>query len=87
MTRIEIDNLIWDEWNIEHVKKHDLTKIKVEKAVLNIKAFRYGYKGRIILICELKSILISIVVDRKAEGKYYVVSARSADRKEIKLIR
>lgn len=85
MTRIEINNLIWDEWNLEHVKKHSLTKRIVEKAILNIKAFKYGYKGRIVLICELNSKSISIIVDRKVEGKYYVVTARSADRKERKL--
>lgn len=85
MTRIEIDSLIWNKWNIEHVKKHGLTKRKVEISISNIKAFRYGYKGRIILICELKNKLISIVVDRKSEGKYYVVTARSADRKEREL--
>jgi len=85
MTRIEINNLIWNEWNIEHVKKHGLTKKTVEKAILDIKSFRYGYKGRIILICKLKDKLISIVVDRKIEGKYYVITARSSDKKERKL--
>lgn len=87
MTRIEINNLIWNEWNVEHVKRHGLTKNKIEKAILNIKSFKYGYKGRIILICEMNGNLISIVVDRKLEGKYYVVTARIADRKERKLIK
>lgn len=86
MTRIEINNLIWDEWNLEHVKKHSLTKRVVEKAILNVKAFRYGYKGRIILICDLRETLISIIVDRKADGKYYVVTARIAGKEERKLI-
>lgn len=86
MTRIKLDSLIWNEWNTEHVLKHGLTKKKVEKAILNIKTFRYGYKGRIILICELNNKFVSIVIDRKVEGKYYVVTARSSDRKERKLI-
>lgn len=86
MTRIEINNLIWDKWNIEHIKKHSLTKKIIEKAILNIKAFRYGYRGRIILICKFKNKFISIIVDKKEVGKYYVATARSADKKERKLI-
>lgn len=85
MTRIKINNLIWDEWNLEHVKKHGLSKKIVEKAILNIRAFRYGYKRRIILICDLKDNVISIVVDRKADGKYYVASARISSRRERKI--
>ncbi|HCR35517.1 hypothetical protein A2130_02790 [Candidatus Woesebacteria bacterium GWC2_33_12] len=85
MTRIEINNLVWNDWNVEHVKKHGLTKRIIENAILNIKAFRYGYRARIVLICEFKGNFISIVVDRKTEGKYYIVTARSADRKERKL--
>lgn len=86
MTRIEINSLIWDKWNVEHIKKHSLTKKIIEEAILNIKAFRYGYRGRIILICIFGNKFISIVIDKKEEGRYYVVTARSADKKERKLI-
>lgn len=85
MTKIEIGNLIWNESNLEHLKKHSLTKIDVEKSILNVKAHKQGYKGRIILICEYKNKYISVVIQKKFLGKYYVVTARYSDRKERKL--
>ena len=32
MTKIAIEQLIWDEWNREHIKKHNVTQQEVEEA-------------------------------------------------------
>lgn len=86
MTRIELNKLIWEDWNVKHVlDRHSLSKKDVEKAISNTIAHRHGYKGRVILICKLKNKFISIVIDKKWTGQYYVVTARPADKHERKL--
>ena len=40
MTKIKIEQLIWDEWNKEHIKKHKVAVSEVEEAVQNINAHR-----------------------------------------------
>jgi len=47
MTRIKISQLIWDEWNIEHLKKHKVEKQEVEESIEKVHAHRKGYKDRI----------------------------------------
>ena len=36
MTRIVIKKLIWDEWNREHIKKHNVAVDEAEEAVANL---------------------------------------------------
>lgn len=86
MTRIKLENLIWDLWNIDHIKKHNVTKIEVEEAITNIISYRTGYKGRIILTGKSGKRLISVVIFPKQARAYYIVTARDADRKERKLV-
>lgn len=86
MTEIKIDALIWDKWNITHIKKHSVTRKRVEIAIRNIRAHRQGYRGRIVLIGKSGRRLISVIVVKKQLGKYYVVTARDADKKERRLI-
>ena len=52
MTKINISQLLWDEYNLEHIKKHNVTKVKVEEAIININAHREGYLKRIFFIGE-----------------------------------
>ena len=88
MTRIELNRLIWENWNVKHIlDRHSLSKKDIEKAILDVRAHRYGYKGRVVLICKLKKRLISIIIDKKQTGQYYVVTARPADKKERKLVK
>ena len=87
MTKIRLDYLIWKEWNAEHfIKKHSVTKKNVEEAILNVKAHKYGYLGRIILFGESEGKIFAVIVARKTVGKYFVVTARPARRDERKLI-
>lgn len=86
MTRIHLRSLIWDEWNKEHIKKHNLSTKEVEGAITNIVVHRKGYKSRIILIGRSGKRLISVIVAKEKAKKYYVVTARDADRKEKSLV-
>lgn len=85
MTKIRIDQLIWESWNEIHVKKHGVSRADVERGISHVRAFKYGYRGRIVLICKIGDKFVSVILDKKSEGKYYVVTARVASRKERRI--
>ncbi len=87
MTKIKISQLIWDEWNTEHIKKHNVTIAEVKEAIQNINAHRKGYAGRILLIGRAGKRTLAIVVVPKENSKYYPVTVRDADKKERRLVR
>lgn len=86
MTRIKIEQLIWDKWNIDHIKKHKVSQKEVEEAIINVKAYRKGYDGRMILIGRSGSRILSVITSREKLNKYYVITCRDADKKERGLI-
>lgn len=86
MTKIKISQLIWDEWNTEHIKKHNVTIAEVKEAIQNINAHRKGYAGRILLIGRAGKRTLAIVMAPKENSKYYPVTVRDADKKERRLL-
>ena len=82
MSKISLLKLIWDDWNTEHIKKHSLSREEVEEAIQNINAHRKGNNGRILLIGRSGTRILSIVLGQKMEQKYYVITARDANKKE-----
>ena len=86
MTKIILSQLIWDSWNREHIKKHNVAVEVVEEAVSNLLAHRMGHDGKIVLIGRSDKRLIAMIIAHEEGNKYYVVTARDADRKERKLV-
>ncbi len=86
MTRIKIKKLVWDSYNIEHIKKHGVFKDEAEVAVDNIITHKKAKKGRYIAIGRSGSRLISLVVRRVTTGMYYVATARDSSKKERRLV-
>lgn len=86
MSKIKIERLVWDEWNKEHIKKHQVTQQEIEEAILKIVAHRKGYSGRTILIGRSGKRIVSIIVSKERRNAYYVVTARDADKKERRLV-
>ncbi len=82
MTRIIIKELVWDEWNIEHIKKHNVVQDEVESVARNIIAHKKVKKGRYLIIGRVGSRIISVAVNRKGVGIYYPVMARDSAKKE-----
>ncbi|MEI8067997.1 MAG: BrnT family toxin [Candidatus Shapirobacteria bacterium] len=82
-----IRELIWDDWNVEHIKKHNVCVIEVEEACFKlIKSFK-SYQNRLIILGETKNNrLLTLVLIKKSEENYYVVTARDMSRKERRLI-
>ena len=85
MTGIKIKEIVWDDWNKEHIKKHDLTVEEVECAVSNFLGHKNGNKGRYILIGRSGKRLLSIIIKRIDKCVYYIVTARDSDKKERRI--
>lgn len=86
MTRIVVKKLIWDEYNIEHIRKHDVTKDEVEEIASNIIAHEKAKQGRYLVIGRAGSRILSVFLNRKGVGIYYPVTARDAAKKERKKV-
>jgi uncharacterized DUF497 family protein len=82
MTKIKVSQLIWDRWNTEHIKKHNVTKAEVEKAVANAKTHMLVKQGRILLIGRVGKRILSVILNQEEKHSYYVVTARDAAKKE-----
>lgn len=84
MTRIVIKKLVWDEYNTEHIKKHNVTIEEVERVG---KAFIYHRKthtGRYLAVGRVGKRIITVIIRREVIGRYYAVTARDASKKERK---
>ncbi|MBI2330247.1 hypothetical protein HYU94_02570 [Candidatus Daviesbacteria bacterium] len=86
MTKIVIKKLIWDEYNIEHIKKHEVAQAEVEEVAKNIVGHKQSKLGRYLIIGRTGPRIISVAVSRKAIGIYYPVTARDASKKERKIV-
>lgn len=84
---IKIEELIWDNWNIEHIGRHRVRVAEIEEACDQpVKAFK-SYKDRLIILGKTKnSRLLTIVLVKQGKKIYYVVTARDMSRKERKFI-
>lgn len=82
MTRIIVKQLIWDDVNKEHIKKHDVSKEQVEEVGKNQLAHKKGHSGRYIIIGRSGARILSVVIRRIKTGIYYPVTARDADKDE-----
>ena len=82
MTKIKISQLIWDAWNKQHIKKHNVTIAEVEEGILNVKTHRIVKSGRILLIAKINERILSIIIAQEENNTYYIVTARDAAKKE-----
>ncbi len=82
MTKIVVRELIFDEKNLEHVKKHNVAKKEIEEIGKNFLYHRKTHTGRYLAVGRVGSRIITIVIRRESVGQYYLVTARDASRKE-----
>lgn len=78
--------LFWDEWNLEHIKKHNVSKYEVETAVKAKRVAIGTYKGRLLILGKTKrGRLIIVTLSFEKQEDAYVVSARDVSKKERKI--
>lgn len=78
-----MSKLIWDEWNKEHIKKHNVTVSEVEEVYKSSKITRKANLNRKLILGETKNgRFLTIVVSTEKQIEPYVVSARDMSKKE-----
>lgn len=79
--------LVWDAWNKEHIKKHNITIEEIDEGYRSKNALkRMGKYGRPEYIAKLNNKrLIVIFISFEKQSGPYVVSARGAGIKERRL--
>lgn len=82
MTRIIVRELVWNEINIEHIKKHAVTKEEVAVSVKNVSYHKKGYSNRYVLVGRTGKRILAVILKRQRAGEYFIVTARDADKKE-----
>lgn len=84
---IRIRNLIWDDWNVEHIKKHKTTTEEVEEACKSVIKALKTYKGRLLILGKTKkNRFLTIVLAPQEGNSYYPVTAREMGRKERRFL-
>lgn len=86
MTKIKVEKLVSDNWNIERIKKHNVVLGEVEQAVKNAVTHIHGYMGRYIVLGRSGTRILAVIVTRQKEKEYFLVTARDADKKERKKV-
>lgn len=84
MTRIRVKTIFWDNYNIEHIKKHGVTREEVEVAAKKISWHKKTRNKRYLAVGRSGARIISVVIRRREKTTYYLVTARDASKEERK---
>jgi len=80
---IELSKLQWDEFNVGHIAKHNVSISEAEEACSNEIYIDETYEGRYLLVGKTKKgRMVSIVLVNVEKSKYYIVTARDSSRGE-----
>lgn len=82
--KIIITQLIWDDWNIDHIARHDVAPEEVELSFSDPDAiFLQAKQGRVMILGRANKRLITTVLNaQEIRGLYYVITARDMSKKE-----
>ena len=83
---IKSRQLFWNDWNREHIKKHNVTVGEIEEALVQYVQVRKGHNHRLIAFGKTKKNRLLAIVIKKTNKGYYIFSARDANRKERKYL-
>lgn len=85
MAEAVVKNLIWDDWNVKHIKKHKVKSEEVVQAVKSKTKTLKSYRQRMLILGRTeKKRLLTVVLAKEKRNAYYVVTARDMSRKERK---
>lgn len=79
-----IRNLVWGEWNIGHIARHNVKPEEVEEVCGSRKIFvsKVGGQKKRIIGRTLSGRYLTIFLANRGENNYYVVTVRDATIKE-----
>lgn len=82
---IQIKKILWDDWNTEHIKKHEVTVYEVEEICSGKYKEQLTYSNRIMVLGRtIGGRALAIILSEQQNGEYYVVTARDMSKKERK---
>jgi len=86
---MRIDELIWDEWNVEHIAAHGVEPEEVEEVctsrrrlVLRIGLSKRGLKRYQVFGPTDSGRLLTVILDRVQPGRFYMVTSRDMTNQE-----
>jgi len=79
-----IRQLIWDDWNVEHISRHNVVPAEVELSLTDKHAvFLRAKQGRVMVLGRTKKRLITTILNVQSdEGTFYVITARDMSKIE-----
>jgi uncharacterized DUF497 family protein len=83
---LTISRLLWDPGSVAHIARHRVTIEEVEQVCHGEPLLREGHSGRILVIGPtMANRVLAIILEPVDAERYYVITARLADRKERRL--
>ena len=81
---IVVRQIIWDDWNIEHISQHNVIPDEVELSLTDEHAiFLRAKQGRIMILGRAnKRLITTILNEQSVEGTFYVITARDMSKNE-----
>lgn len=88
MPIVEFSELIWDAFNQSHFSKHAVSMAEVEEALQDPDSKELGaHSGRFLKLGRAGKRLLTLVLSKEDNGKFYVVTARDMSKKERRFYR
>lgn len=83
-TNVIVTELIWDDWNVNHIAQHNVMPEEVEQSLVDEEAvFLQAKQGRVMVLSSTGTRLLATVLNaQETGGAYYVVTARDMSKKE-----
>ena len=83
---MRFDRLLWDDWNVEHIARHEVTPEEVEQVCRFKPKIRRGRCGRYLVLGRTaEGRYLLVVLSPKDGGKMKPITARDMDDKERRL--
>src|SRR6516225_4619269 len=83
---LTVRRLVWDEWNVEHIARHEVTPDEVEQVCQGEPMTSETYSDRLRVVGPTDaSRMLTVILAPEGKGVYYPVMGRPASRKERRL--
>lgn len=79
-----ITQLLWDEWNVNHIARHNVVPAEVQTALNDPDAvFIKAKQSRVMVLGRANTRLLAVILnEQETSGVYYVITARDMSKKE-----
>lgn len=80
---LNIRRLIWDDWNVAHIARHEVIPEEVEEVCQGAHVTSETYSARIRVVGpSTTGRMLTVILAPRDQDTYYPVTARPASRKE-----